>query len=167
MFTHQVIGGRLYLFNPQAKDEITALEMGWAAQEAQRLPSPSFRWTIDRLGPRKPPVGAYFRGFTPAHPAARSLYRLPQSDRQEQLARIESAATLFEQRPARYLRASGTVWVVDGQRLFVRETDRELNTAIQVRLAKGELKPPPGPMPGLPTPLATRFYRVLPVGDRR
>lgn len=166
-FIHQVIGGRLYLFNPQAEDEITRLQAGWAAEEAQRLPSASFRWTVDNVGPAKPPVGAQFRGFTPGHPSPVTPYGLPQSDRQEQLARVENAATLVERRPARYLGANGTVWVVDGHSLFVRESDRELNTAIRARLVKGELKAPPWAPPEIPTPLLTRLYRTLPVGDTR
>jgi hypothetical protein len=167
MFMHQVIGGRLYLFNPAVMDDITQKEVAWGARDAQRLPQPSYRWRLDRPGPPSPPVGTQFQGFTPGHPSPSDLYRLPQSDRQEVLLRIQNAKSLFEERPQRLLRASGTVWVVDGQRIFVPERDAELSGAVAARLAEGELEPAPPPAPGIPTPLTTRFYRILPVGDTR
>jgi hypothetical protein len=167
MFMHQVVGGRLYLFDPQVMDDITQEEAAWAAGEARRRPSPSYVWGYVRPSPGKPPIETQFQGFTPGHPSPSNLYRLPQSDRQEQFLRIQNAKSLFEERPQRLLRASGTVWVVDGQRVFVAERDAELSGAVAARLAEGELEPAPPAAPGIPTPLTTRFYRILPVGDTR
>jgi hypothetical protein len=166
-FVQQVVGGRLYLFKPTLESDIDKLEAAWAAGEAQRLPSPSYVWRYVRPSPGKPPIETQFRGFTPGHPSPRNLYRLPQSDRQEQLLRIQNAKSLFEERPQRLLGASGTVWVVDGQRVFVAERDAELSGAVAARLGEGELEPAPPAAPGIPTPLTTRFYRILPVGDTR
>ena len=167
MFTHQVVGGRLYLFNPQVMDDITKEEAAWAAGEAQRRPSSSYVWGYVRPSPGEPPIGTQFQGFTPGHPSPSNLYRLPQSDRQEVLLRIQNAKSLFEERPQRLLRACGTVWVVDGQRIFVPERDAELSGAVAARLAEGKLEPAPPAAPGIPTPLTTRLNRILPVGDTR
>lgn len=133
MFMHQVIGGRLYLFDPQVMDDITQGEVAWGARDAQRRPQASYRWGLDRLGPPSPPVAIEFQGFTPGHPSPSNVYGLPQSDRQEQLLRIQNAQSLFEERPQALLRASGTVWVVDGNRVFVAEGDAELSGAVAVR----------------------------------
>lgn len=166
MFIHQVVGGRLYLFDPGALDEITKRELNWAAGEAKRLPAPSFRWGRTQPSPPKPPIGVNLRGFRPGHPDPQDVSQVAQSARQEQVLRIQNAKSLFEQRPQRFLGANGTIWVVDGQQFFVREPDRELNAAIQARLAQGDLQ---GPPPTVPQPLTppVRFYRVLPVGDTR
>jgi len=167
MFAHQVVAGRLYLFDPEVLDPITTQEIAWAAREALELPQPSYIWGLDLGIPGAPPTGDEFRGFIPGNPPPSDIYGLPQADSQEQALRVENAKSLYEDRPLRFLGANGTVWIVDGQRVFVSERNVELTNAIATRLAKGELEAAPPVAPEIPAPLTTRFYRVLPVGDTR
>lgn len=167
MISHVVVGGRLSFLDSGATPLHTAAETQGANADATR-PTLVLRDRLflvaettgmEKLAPQ------YVGGSPPGHPDPESLIPLGNSTRQEQLQRIQDAASLVDEGPTTYLRQHGRLYLVDSGEVFVADTDQVLRAAIGMRLSQGHLQAP-RPLPIIPAvPPPANLFRVAPVGD--